>query len=450
MLALAVRYLTGRAGAAHPANPDEPEWPPHPGRLFMAIVAAWGSMGKSAAGKEALEMLERLPPPALHVPPARLGAAVSFYVPTNDKRANPVDRRKAERRFPAALPDNDTVYFIWSQSCLDDHLRASLGDLCTGVTCLGHSSSLVSMSLAEEAPPPNLLPVEQGAALRLRVPTTGRLEKLESSFASGRRPDMGAWHGYKEAVGARVLDVSLGSFSPDLLILRRVAGPRLGLVSTLRLTEAMRGAAMRSADQPPCEILTGHGTDGGPSRRTHLAFIPLADVGHEHANGHLLGIAAALPRALEPQESSACVRAMARIEQLAMGELGEWKLESDSGFGGSRALAVHTWTRPSRRWATVTPVVLDRYPKRAGDAEEAICLACERSGLPRPTSAVAVPVSPILGVPIARSYPPLHGHPGRLNRWHTHAIVIFDEDVSGPVLLGSGRYRGYGVCRPLR
>jgi hypothetical protein len=34
-------------------------------------------------------------------------------------------------------------------------------------------------------------------------------------------------------------------------------------------------------------------------------------------------------------------------------------------------------------------------------------------------------------------------------RRHTHAILVFDEPVRGPVLIGAGRYRGYGFCRPL-
>jgi CRISPR-associated protein Csb2 len=31
-----------------------------------------------------------------------------------------------------------------------------------------------------------------------------------------------------------------------------------------------------------------------------------------------------------------------------------------------------------------------------------------------------------------------------------HAYLEFDEPVVGPVLLGSGRYRGYGLCRPVQ
>jgi len=30
-----------------------------------------------------------------------------------------------------------------------------------------------------------------------------------------------------------------------------------------------------------------------------------------------------------------------------------------------------------------------------------------------------------------------------------HAILVFDEPARGPVLIGAGRYRGYGMCRPL-
>jgi len=30
-------------------------------------------------------------------------------------------------------------------------------------------------------------------------------------------------------------------------------------------------------------------------------------------------------------------------------------------------------------------------------------------------------------------------------RWHTHAILVFDEPVCGRVLIGAGRFRG-AVC----
>jgi CRISPR-associated protein Csb2 len=35
-------------------------------------------------------------------------------------------------------------------------------------------------------------------------------------------------------------------------------------------------------------------------------------------------------------------------------------------------------------------------------------------------------------------------------RRHAHAILVFDEFVVSSVLLGAGRYRGYGLCRPMK
>jgi CRISPR-associated protein Csb2 len=32
---------------------------------------------------------------------------------------------------------------------------------------------------------------------------------------------------------------------------------------------------------------------------------------------------------------------------------------------------------------------------------------------------------------------------------HTHAVLIFDRPIGGPIFIGAGRYQGYGLCRPL-
>lgn len=57
-------------------------------------------------------------------------------------------------------------------------------------------------------------------------------------------------------------------------------------------------------------------------------------------------------------------------------------------------------------------------------------------------------VSAHLGVPLAFEFPRLTRKDGSERR-HAHAILVFNEPVRGPVLIGAGRYRGYGVCRPL-
>ena len=90
---------------------------------------------------------------------------------------------------------------------------------------------------------------------------------------------------------------------------------------------------------------------------------------------------------------------------------------------------------PAKRWATVTPIVLDRYPKAEGDAEETIKVACERIGLPRPIDVMVSPVSLFEGVPPARQFPPLPAKFGKPRGFHAHAVITFQSEVRGPLLL---------------
>jgi CRISPR-associated protein Csb2 len=115
------------------------------------------------------------------------------------------------------------------------------------------------------------------------------------------------------------------------------------------------------------------------------------------------------------------------------------------------ALQPSAWTMPARRWATVTPVVFDRHrkgPEKWKQAEEVVATACERIGLPRPREVRLSAVSVFEGVPPGRGFPYLQRKRSGGNLNHTHAVMTFDEAVRGPVLLGAGRYRGYGLCRP--
>jgi CRISPR-associated protein Csb2 len=71
-----------------------------------------------------------------------------------------------------------------------------------------------------------------------------------------------------------------------------------------------------------------------------------------------------------------------------------------------------------------------------------------RIGLHRPRELVKALVSAHLGVPPAHVFPQLVRKDGGERR-HAHAILVFEQRVVGPVLIGAGRYRGYGVYRPV-
>ena len=122
MFALGVEFLMRRAIMTRFDNREEPEWPPHPGRVFMALVAAFGEWGLQEPDPElyekALTWLEGLGPPALRVSTAAKRASFTSYVPVNDDSSPvgkkgpygamgsmPLGRNRQPRAFPAVVPD---------------------------------------------------------------------------------------------------------------------------------------------------------------------------------------------------------------------------------------------------------------------------------------------------------------------------------------------------------
>jgi CRISPR-associated protein Csb2 len=477
VFAFGIRYLCGWAMATHPANRERPEWPPHPDRVFMALAAAHFETEGSDSEHASLQWLEGQSPPTMTAAAHSERTVVTSYVPVNDvemptlrKGKEPSkdqvnaalgllpDRRLRQARFfPVAVPESDTVFLRWDTAEPSAEYRHALGELCRKVTYLGHSASLVQMWVEDAPPPPNLSPVDGSARYRLRVPGPGRLSSLETRFAANLRPSPALWYAY-DAPRTNAVKPSIprSVFGDNLVILRRVGGRTLGLEATLRLGETLRKTVMSCCPvQPLPEWIGGHKPDGARAERPHVAVLPLPDIGHEHADGHLLGMALAIPREISAEERARCLGPICfgslgePVERkLVMGNLGEWIVQLDEREDRPLALKPETWTGSADHWATVTPIVLDRHPKADGDAEAIIGTACERIGLPRPQEIAILPVSKFEGVPHSRAFPALPAKFGKSRRFHTHAVLKFGTKVLGPVLLCAGRYRGYGLCRP--
>ena len=93
-----------------------------------------------------------------------------------------------------------------------------------------------------------------------------------------------------------------------------------------------------------------------------------------------------LPRDISPLDRRRIVRLCAGLEKINLKENEIlWEVEL-SGFDRRRvALNPLTWTKASETWASITPVLLDQFPKKRRPVEEIIIrLACERIGLPAP------------------------------------------------------------------
>lgn len=480
MLAAEVRYLTGRVVSADVTagnQKDAVEWPPHPARFQMALVAAWGDGGEDGAEREAVEWLESLEPPLIVCGEAtpRVGGSgdsmlsgqpVTTYVPVNDpfgtgtrlRGGDPVeDRTRKERAFPSASVWPEVVRFLWPTARLTPERRAALDALARRTSCLGHSSSLVGVRWLDHASDhatwrPGVEHADEVRALR--VPYPGRLSELVARHAEGRRPAGGRVVRYGRQPDAvdRADEPARGVFG-ELVVLRRVEGDRLSARAAHGVAATLRAALMAHGPQPTPSWLGGHepGERSGPASTPHVGFVALPDVGHPHAGGHLLGCAILLPRALDAGQRRQALVTLGHIEELVFRDGRRWRVEPVGPDAALAGLQRSTWTRSSRTWGSVTPVVLDRYPEEPfGDEAAAIVRrACVFAGLPEPDGVELGPVSWVAGAPPARDFAPMPGKPGRPARWHLHVRLRFDQLVAGPMAIGAGRYQGFGLCRPL-
>ena len=298
-----------------------------------------------------------------------------------------------------------------------------------------------------------------------RIHLRGLKARMAERFPDGEprapmRPDIGRWQGYRR-LAEKPPDPMPGTvFDPRLVVLR-IDGRRVSLPTALKLTKAMRGRLMRECPlQPPPEWFSDHLPDGRPTRNPHLAVAPLPFVGAQHADGRLMGVALILPRGLDAQETGNGLgpilhdpeSGLPRAHRLFDGGWLDLTAELDARERPPMNLDPSIWTAPSRTWASVTPVVLNRHfdgKDRWDRAAESVKEACEHIELPRPREILLHPVSLVEDVPHAREFPQLTRKRDNGRQSHAHAVIVFDEPACGPVLVGAGRFRGYGLCRPI-
>ena len=285
-----------------------------------------------------------------------------------------------------------------------------------------------------------------------------KLEKFAGRVPLSLRPESGLWQGYGPAVEPAMVSEPQPIFDRNLIVLA-LAGKRPGLPATLKLIEALRGALLAGCQEPVPEWISGHRPDGSCSLDPHLALLPLPFVEHEHADGRIMGLALALPQTMEPREAGQILDPWLRDDdglprriKLFDGQWLECWIELEVRETPPWNLRAQTWTGPSRLWASVTPVVLDRHFKgkdKWKQAAESVKDACERINLPRPETVLLHPVSLVRGTPYAREFSRMVRKSDGGRMYHCHAMVLFTEPVSGPVIVGAGRFRGYGLLRPM-
>ena len=397
----------------------------------------------------------------------------------------PDHRGKQERFFPSVTPNVPSLCYLWDVQPPHDYAEI-LDLLLQRVSRLGHSSTLVSCRVTVDTPEATLRP--GGGSLSMRIVRRGQLSELERLHAQhgGIRPRSLPYVNsqYRAVSGDSVeqegfLHANTGG---DWMIFEFDPNSRaLPASRSLEVATAMRGAIFRHAEDSMPEGLSGHLIDGNPTLDPHVAFLPLPYVGFTHADGRLLGMAISAPYSLSEESRSALYRAIGNWEAECTGSDAQTESQYPlSLFLGSRAivrlsrlrtisgivsLRPGVWDRASNLWVSATPIALPRHPGRLargsaearirawGLAESSLITACEHVGLPKPSS-IEMSLNPIIqGARPTGRFPPFSqkdqdGRPVR--RQLIHASLSFDHPVKGPLLLGTGRFLGLGLMRPVR
>jgi CRISPR-associated protein Csb2 len=165
-----------------------------------------------------------------------------------------------------------------------------------------------------------------------------------------------------------------------------------------------------------------------------------------------MGFAVILPRQITPALRREVMKVCGEVAENGLNakKVWDWKLEAVDATPLAQTLRAVTWTSPARRWSSVTPILLDRFPKKKGPTvEEILAAACRRIGLPEPVAIEHGPYSKVQGVAPVPAFR-LQRKADEKPRWGVHATLEFPGEVVGPVLLGAGRYFGLGLMRPDR
>lgn len=553
-LMISLRFTTGRCVTTSVSSRDEPEWPPHPGRVFMAMAAAFfeseGTEQEKQAEREALNWLAgQSNAPGIRAVEAPNRSAFTCYVPVNDnptpnkamlQSAPGMPRSRQPRMFPTVVPEGDDdslphVQLIWECGEVpEDHFEA-IDRICRNVIRVGHSSSLVmawaSRHIDEDSGDlRRWVPTSGTASLSCRIPTAGELDRLQSAcraekidkfaelattilestgkakstakaefeaefgepFKQSLRPPeplsptISSWQGYNQQQLPEASPVENDYFDRELLIFEILEGPSLNIERTLNLTRALRDAAMSACPiQPPLSWLSGHQEDGKPATSPHAAFVCLPFAGSKWADGHIMGLAMAMPKGVSAEERGQCLGPLIVNQETGDTQdlhfklwgkgLPDLVLRLCSQPSPPTTLNNETWTKPSKIWASVTPVVLDKFPKQSmtqnrdlwqAEVCQIIELSCERAGLPIPVQIGINTTAWHRGIPrataktrrsgrgqnatapLGEGFPSLSSRKDLPPKPQIHVCLEFAEPVTGPVLIGSGRFAGYGLCLP--
>jgi CRISPR-associated protein Csb2 len=464
--------------------------------LFQALVDAaasrWRGPQFGTDAKPALEWLQQLAAPDVVAPDHSVGTPFRIAVPNNDLDvwAGPVSKGNEPKKQPNELKtmkqvrpthlSGEAVHYLYplsEGSCpFEEVLKAaarSVTHLGWGIDMVAADAAVISQVEADKLPGHRWRVVPSGG-VSLRVPMAGTLADLmrkHEAFlgrlsADGFRPvpplqcfDVKQYHSPTAGVGKppKRPFVAFQILAPD--------ASRVRSFNTLRGVRDL-AAWVRKATADVCEgwpfgDVAGfvHGHDPSDSTKplkgeladARFSYLPLPSVERRGDRGEHVGSIRRVLVSAPP----ACAGQVDWVRRRLTGQ--ELVREGRSGEPGEpvgllNLLPTSDWvlsqyTRAAEMWSTVTPVLLPGYDDRDPAKTEGLLLDALRHAGISPDVIVREDlawraVGFRAGVDLARRYE----RPDNLKRFPAyHVRVTFRQAVTGPLAVGAGRYRGFGL-----
>lgn len=472
------------------ADGEEPEWPPSPLRLFQALLAGAAAASRAEGGiaeadLAAFRWLEQQEPPLVVAPVGRPGQAYRLSVPNNAMDvvaaawargndsgrgdASPATHRSMKMVSPIHLESSDTVHYAWPIAAEDLVIEGSLQRIAMSLVSLGWgvdlafgAASCVSEKEIRRLTGERWMPVMREAGTALRVPIRGTLDALsdrhkkflERLAVDGRFMPTPAMTRFRRCHYARASDRPSRPFAAFQFLSMEESGFR-----SFRAAQAAKVAGMVR------HCVSNAASDAGRSAEG-LSADDWADLyvhGHQREGAPLIGRFSYMPLpTIDPRGVVDRIRRVIVVEsQDGTGEHARWagqslvgeQLVNEQTKDVEATLArcpdtdyvLAKYVKSSRRWSTVTPVVLpwgdSGKPHRA---EKQFLKAVRHAGYDvEDIASLELRREPFWrGCDVESAYF-VPKHLRGTASWHV--MLEWKQPVAGPVAIGSGRYCGLGL-----
>lgn len=445
-------------------GPKAGDWPVSPARLLSALTAARGTakFNGGATTDADLRQLAAAPPPVIYADPdVCWNRSLPRYGPSSATAANTHQEYPGRQGVPLSpsplaslrVPE---VGYEWPDVALSDADFDELSRRAARVGYLGCSDSAVAVTVARSPlqPATSGLPFDDttrwepvdsqdtpaATDVLLRVPDMREIDILDHvyqhqgpmSAARARPHQPRCW--YRSPGSGRAAD----RWTLWTVDFEQGVSGRLVLNVTKAFKDAVLSRWPGGRDTVPD---WAHGHIRRPRPYQPGCFLALPNVFSSHSDGRILGAAVAAPPEASPSELGMLREALSEIDSLLI--QGGRRILIDRSPRRRAATRWQSWTRQAKIWVTVFPAVSDRHQRVD---VETVRRWCAHAGLPEPSEA-AVQRHPFFSgaVDLHPSEMRIPGHKPN-TKPYGHARLEFDEPVQGPVVLGSLRTMGLGLC----